>query len=161
MSATRRTVVRMVWYYRPVVSACRSRAVFPERKQHAALEHEPFGKSCLREPGEEALQNVKLDQLIDWAPVLAALPAEASGPGGHGRAGPGRRRARLDTRRPPRCRAAAGHRHPVRNGPGPRCPSRPDPAGRAGLRAGSPYAEIIEPYSRMSDPNVNMEASEV
>lgn len=53
------------------------RAAFTERgQQHAALEHEPLGKSCLREPGEEALQNVKVDQLIDRAPVLTSFPAQ-------------------------------------------------------------------------------------
>lgn len=45
-------------------------------QQHAALEHEPLGEGCLGQPGEEALQDVKLDQLVDRAPVLAGLPAQ-------------------------------------------------------------------------------------
>jgi hypothetical protein len=66
------------------------RAALPERgQQHAALEHEPLGEGCLGQPGEEALQDVELDQFVDRAPVLAGLPAQAqvglSGDGGAGR----------------------------------------------------------------------------
>lgn len=61
-------------------------AALPEcGQQHAALEHEPRGEGCLCQPGEEALQNLKLDQLAD-----GPTGRRADGPGGPSRVDPDR-----------------------------------------------------------------------
>ena len=109
MPAIWRTAASTVPVSLPVVSGLQvdvaGRAAFPKcGQQHAALEHEPLGEGCLGQPGEEALQDVKLDQLIDRAPILPGLPAQIeiglSGDGGARRcrhnstAKPGAARAR-------------------------------------------------------------------
>lgn len=50
--------------------ACWS-ALVEGRQQDSALQHEPLGESRARQPGEERLQDVELQQLVDGALALA------------------------------------------------------------------------------------------